>query len=247
MRRLTCLSILALLASCDDGAKREAPGQPVGATPAAVLASAAPDADAPVPTTSLIAGRFAPRNECSAKPGWTEFATKLRAAVAKRDAALFGALVDANIRLDFGGGAGRAELLARLQGKDGAKLWGELDKILPLGCAVQAETGNAAIPWFFAQDLGDQDPFEVWLAASTAVSLRARADRDAPELARLSWQLVKPVGQYQWGAKFQQVRVVGLKEQGFVESASLLSQVGYRLIVQHEGRDWRITAFVAGD
>ncbi len=190
-------------------------------------------------------GRFAPRDECARVPGAAAFRAALASAVQRRDADALVALAAADVTLDFGGGSGKAELRKRLRGAQAAELWRELAGVLALGCAVQER--QLVLPWFFAQDLGDTDPFEVWLVAGTDVQIFPSESAIIKPIGRLSWQLVKPVGNIEADAPFQHVQIVGGELTGYVPSAMLRSQIGYRLVAKRVGRNWRIGAFIAGD
>src|ERR1700712_2726033 len=82
----------------------------------AALLAAGPASAAPIPQT---AGRFVPLETCNRLPGAAAFRALLASAVRRRDAAAFAALASPTIRLDFGDGAGAAELRRRLSGADG--------------------------------------------------------------------------------------------------------------------------------
>ena len=194
-------------------------------------------------------GAFAPRDECLTTPGARAFAATLRGAIVRRDARAMAALADDDVRLDFGGGAGKAELRARLSGPDAPALWRELEDAAGLGCAMSE--GAMVFPWLFAQDLGDVDPFDALLVTGLAVPLYRRANsRDAP-IARLNWQLVIAQGDGLAGdaAKrpLRRISVIGSPLQGYVPTQRLRSPVDYRLVVSRKGQGWRISAFVAGD
>ncbi len=204
-------------------------------------------ASAPTPTTPLLAGKFAPQDECSQLPGWTEFHGALRAAVKARDAKALAALANPQIKLDFGGGAGRSALIARLGRKDQPSLWLELERLDGLGCGYDPESKLAVLPWFFQQDLSPHDPFEVLLAAGPRVALRETADNQARPVAELSWILVVPLDQPKAGGKLRKVSVVGQPMTGFVESTQLRSAIDYRLIATRGQQGWQIDAFIAGD
>ena len=194
-------------------------------------------------------GAFAPRGDCLVTPGARAFAATLRGAIARRDARALAVLAADDIRLDFGGGAGKAELRARLAGPDGATLWRELGQASGLGCAISH--GDLVFPWFFAQELGDVDPFAALLVTGPAVPLYRRASDRARPIARLNWQLVVPQGDGAGEAAakrpLRRVAVIGSRLEGYVPSERLRSQLDYRLIATRKGSGWRISAFVAGD
>jgi hypothetical protein len=206
---------------------------------AALLVAAPASAAAPPVTT----GQFTPLQMCDRLPGAAAFRAALTSAVRRRDAVALTALASPTIRLDFGDGAGSVELSRRLGAAEGAKLWRELDRILPLGCAVQR--GNLAMPSLFAHDFGDTDPFDVLLVTGVRVPLRARPSARARPLRLLSWTMVTPIGGDDSAKPFRRVRLG--RQKGYVEAAKLRSPVDYRLMVSRTRGAWKIDAFVAGD
>src|SRR5690606_6435813 len=100
--------------------------------------------------------RFAPRDECAEVQGASVFQRQLAAAIEARDAEVLATLAAEDVKLDFGGGTGRAELQRRLA-DESTGLWRELDELMRLGCAAN-DQGGITIPWYFDQDLGVSDP-----------------------------------------------------------------------------------------
>lgn len=244
MRRLALLLVSGLLmAGCERRGEREEMPQPTGKA-AVVATEAAPPSPVATAAVPEIAGRYAPRDECGAQPGWSAFAGRLAAAVKARDAAALVALADPAIVLDFGGGSGREELQRRLAGDKGRQLWTELDAILRLGCAKGAEPGHVVLPWFFGQDLGVVDPYQVLLVVGDKVPLRAVPDPAAPPLALVSWHLAD-TDEDRGG--FRKVSLGDGKVQGYIAADALRSPLGYRLVARQRGGEWRLMAFVAGD
>ena len=194
-------------------------------------------------------GAFAPLEQCVAAPGARAFVATLRGAIARRDARALAKLAADDIRLDFGGGAGKADLRARLTGPDGDKLWSELGQATSLGCAMR--NGEMVLPWFFAQELGDVDPFDALLVTGSAVPLYRQASDRTPPFARLNWQLVVPQGESTGTdaaeRPLRRVSVIGSRLEGYVPSDRLRSQLDYRLFATRVGSGWRVSAFVSGD
>lgn len=193
----------------------------------------------------VLAGKYAPRDECAALPGAGVFRAALADAVRRKDADALVGLAAPDIKLDFGGGEGHAELRQRLTGQEGAALWRELADLLPLGCA--ADEDGMTLPWFFAQDLGVEDPFNTLLVTGARVPLLPKADAAARPLRLLSWELVEPEEGYDESAELQPVRTVEGKLSGFVEAKKLRSPIGYRLLAGRSNGAWKIQAFIAGD
>lgn len=191
-------------------------------------------------------GAFAPRDACSSLPGAEEFLAAVRSAAARRDTAALVALADPNIGLDYGGGSGRGELRARLSGAEASALWGELDDVLKLGCAANGQ-GEITLPWFFSQDLGDVDPFEVMLAAGPRVPLYTSRKAKSRRAGWLNWQLVALQASPAPPRGYRRVSVIGSRLSGLVEEKNLRSPVDYRLLASRGSGQWRIVMFIAGD
>ena len=200
----------------------------------------APPASAAVPETT---GHFIPVETCNTLPGAAAFRTRLTAAVRRRDANALAALALPDLRLDFGDGSGTAELRRRLGGAEGGKLWRELDRILPLGCAVQQ--GNLVMPAVFAHDFGETDPFDVMLVTGARVPLLMAPSATSRPLRLFSWTMVEPVSADDFEQPFRQVRLGD--QVGYVDASRLRSPLDYRLVVSRAPGGWKIGAFVAGD
>lgn len=212
--------------------------------PAEQVAEAAEQVVAPVATPAPLAkGEWAPRDECGAVDGAAQFRERLAAAVEARDADALAALAAEDIKLDFGGGEGRAELHSRLSDPSRG-LWDELDRLMALGCAAN-EDGGITIPWYFAQDLGEADPYAMMLVLGEGVPILAEPKVGAPRLDAISWDLVEPTS-YEPEKPFQEIKAAD-GGTGFVATDKLRSVIDYRLIASSRNGRWSITAFIAGD
>lgn len=177
--------------------------------------------------------------------GWKPFRDKLGAAVLARNAAVLAALADRNVKLDYGGGVGRADLQRRLRRPDGL-LWRELGAILPLGCSV--EGGLAALPWFFWRIPPKVDPASTMLVSGAAIPLRSAPLASARMITMLDWPMVELTAKaFDPAARFTGVRIRASGQEGYVETQHLRSLLARRLIAEHNGEEWRITAIVTGD
>ncbi|MEL1249799.1 hypothetical protein [Aurantiacibacter gilvus] len=194
-------------------------------------------------------GPFAPRDECRDQPGGGAFLASLLDAVATREADDLLALSSEDIRLDFGGGNGAAELRDRLAADDGA-LWDELAEIVAMGCASDGAT--MTMPWYFAQGL-PVDPYGGMIVTGEEVPLLDEPSADAPVLASLSWEAVELTGSPETDVAGGFTRVswaqgaAGQTLVGFVESDRLRPYIDYRLIASRRNGSWHLTAFIAGD
>lgn len=220
-----------------------APSGPASAS-AAVQASTALEPSASETASGPRIASYPPRDDCAGKPGWAAFRTALSAAVNNRDAAGLAALAAPDVKLDFGGGSGPAELKVRLSKTD-PKLWGELAAILPLGCSMQS--GLATLPWIFAGVPESVDPYQGMLVTGTGVPLRKAASAKAPEVAKLDWALVEIDPMREADASLVKVAVPGTSLAGYIEAKRLRSLLATRIIAEPQDGTWRITAIVAGD
>lgn len=247
MKILPILPIL-MLAACGgtDGAEQgETPSSPGAATASPARAGGG---SAEALLTSLVEprqdGRYAPRDECGSLPGAREFRRKLAEAVVRRDADALAELADPGIRLDFGGGGGLAGLRERLA-DPGWNLWGALENLLPLGCAVNQQKGMT-MPWYFAQDFQGDDPFMALVVRGENVPLLAEPSADAKVLARISWDAVTLEESTDEKSRFAKVKNAAGVE-GYMAWEDLRSVLDYRLLADRDGEGWKLNALVAGD
>ncbi len=200
----------------------------------------------PAPLAPITAGHLAPRDLCTGLPGASAFRGALAAAIRRRDADALAALAAGDVMLDFGGTTGPPELKRLLRGPGGAALWRELDALLALGCVVQ--DGDLVLPWFYGQDIGEDEDYQRYLVAGANVPLRQTPSGSAKVLRQLSWVLVRQLdAASEEPPRYTRVRLDGGPVTGYVETAKLRSQTGYRLAARREGKVWKIAFFLAGD
>ncbi|MEZ5680176.1 MAG: hypothetical protein R3E14_02650 [Erythrobacter sp.] len=232
MRNLLLATAMLALAACSASPSEESAARQSGAD------------SFPDQPEAVSEGRFAPQNECVELPGAKLFFVDLGKAVRERDADALLKLTSKDVKLDFGGGGGLTTFRERLAAEDG-QLWKELDKILILGCAKD-ESGNMVLPWYFAQDLGVDDPFTTMLTLGSAVVLHESPSAESKALETVAWDTVETLGQYDPAAKYEKVRTRSGKE-GFIATEELRSLIDYRLSAAPTGDSWQIVFFVAGD
>jgi hypothetical protein len=189
-------------------------------------------------------GAYAPRDDCAKLPGAAAFRQALAVAVLRRDAGAIAAMALPDVRLGFGGDDGRQRLREKL-GENGGALMQELEALLRLGCAADAQ-GGITMPWYFAQDFGDLDTYSAMLVTGADVPLHAAADAASPVKQRLSWDVVALDKGLFPDKPFQQVTATG-GAKGYVATAKLRSLLDYRLLAARQNGQWKISALVAGD
>ena len=227
---------IALLLTCAACSQEDSPAEDIEQAAAKIVD--------PTPQPSPLArGKWAPRDECAGLEGADRFRSRLVTAVAARDVERLVALAADDVKLDFGDGAGSAELRARLADRS-LGLWSELDALMTLGCSANDE-GGITIPWFFDQDLGEADPFLAMLVTGEDVPLLERPDPASRQLATVSWDLAD-IASLEPDSAYQRVQLPDGKA-GFIATDKLRSLVDYRLTASSRNGRWRITSFVAGD
>lgn len=206
----------------------------------------------PAALADIPQGPYAPRDDCTDVKGTGSFLAALYAAVAAHDTDALLELAAEDVKLDFGGGAGRDELRALLEAEDGA-MWAELNELLELGCASDGEA-LMTLPWYFAQEI-PADPFESYIVTGEDVVLAAAPADNAADLARISWDVVEMAYEDEQVPGFTRVAwrdrskaaAVNNRVEGYIATDHLRSLIDYRLIASSRNGRWRITSLIAGD
>jgi hypothetical protein len=230
---IACLALLAL-AACD---RHDAPSDKLAESAKQIVGTKTPT---PAP---LAQGPFAPRDTCGDLPGAADFREQLAEAVATRDANVLVALAAEDVKLDFGGGTGRAELRKRLTDKQW-KLWDELDKLLSLGCAANQQ-GGITIPWYFEQHIDKVDQTSGMLVTGENVPLLPAPNKTAKPARTISWDVVE-LKTLKPDDPFQQVTTLD-GAQGYIATDKLRSLLDYRLLATSRNGKWSIVSLVSGD
>jgi len=228
------LPLILVLTACD---RHEAPSDELAKSAEELVGSQPPE------PTPLAEGPYAPRDTCGDLEGADAFREDIAEAVEARDVDGLLALAAEDIKLDFGGGAGRAELKKRLTGKDW-KLWDELDALLALGCSANKQ-GGITIPWYFDQHIGNADPASGMLVVGEKVPLLASPDDKDEPMRTISWDVVE-LANLKPDDAYQRVRTSD-GDEGFIATDQLRSLVDYRLMATSRNGKWSVVSFVAGD
>lgn len=238
MRPTICLAVTfsLALAACGEG---KAPSEKLKDAAEGLVEGAAGET-----APKLADGPYAPRDECAGLPGADAFRQQLAQAVEARDAKALTALAAPDVKLDFGGGAGSAQLQARLD-EDNPTLWDELDVLLTLGCAAEGQSG-ITLPWYFAQEIDAVDPMNGMIVMGENVPLRIAPEADGETVKEISWDVVELIDGLQPEAPFQHVATTK-GQQGYIATDKLRSLIDYRLLASSRDGKWSITSLVAGD
>lgn len=191
----------------------------------------------------LAEGKYAPQDDCRDIAGAATFRANLASAVKARDIDKLAALAAPDVKLDFGGGAGAAELRRQATAK-GPAFWQELASILSLGCA-RNDTGGITLPWYFEQDFGDLDPMNTMIVMGEQVPFYP-AEGAPTQSATVSWDAVELVGGLQPERPRQQVMLPDNRI-GWIATDALRSLIDYRLVASSRDGKWSFTQLIAGD
>ncbi|MBO0749953.1 MAG: hypothetical protein J2O44_05945, partial [Porphyrobacter sp.] len=168
---------------------------------------------------------------------------KIADAVMARDADALLALAAEDVKLDFGGASGRAELKKRLTSKDWM-LWDELDQLLDLGCAANPQ-GGITLPWYFEQHIDKVGQTGGMMVIGENVPLLPSPDAKAKPVKTISWDVVE-LKTLKPDDPFQQVTATD-GTQGYIATDKLRSLIDYRLLASRRNGKWSIVSLVSGD
>ena len=240
--RTSAAALLALLAACSQS---DAPSDQMEKAAEEVVSAVEGEPE------QAAAGPLAPRNDCAEMPEAAGFLRTLNEAIASRDADALVALAAEDVKLDFGGAGGTAELRRRLSAEDGA-LWVELDELVQLGCAENTQ-GGITLPWYFEQSLPVEGT-NAFVVTGVDVPLYRAPAEDAPVMTTISWQAVELApGEEQEGFRRVMLPQEGPEPgeapptTGYVVQDKLRSLVDYRLTAASRNGRWRIISLVRGD
>jgi hypothetical protein len=233
--RLAIVPLLLGAGACD---RHNAPSDQLAQSARKIVGAATPT---PVP---LAQGPYAPHDTCHSVKGADEFRRQLADAVMARDANALLALTAADIKLDFGGGTGRAELKKRLTDRHW-KLWDELDQLLDLGCAANQQ-GGITIPWYFEQHIDKVDAATGMLVTGENVPLFPAPDPKTKPIGVISWDVVS-IDALAPDVPYQGVTTADGKAKGYIATDKLRSLLDYRMMATQRNGKWSIVSLVSGD
>lgn len=197
-----------------------------------------------------------PVDEAKKDASFLAFREKLISAVKKRDTKYLLSIVDRDIKASFGGDEGIEDFKRMWKiSSPKSKLWDELLTVLTNGGKFDKEGKNTyfAAPYSFNGFPDDLDVFEYQLIFGNNVNLRAKPDLQAKVVAQLSYNVVKVDYQNSVSDKKNDGEYIWLKietlggKKGFVNAKFVRSPIAYRAIFEKKGRNWKMTAFIAGD
>ena len=214
---------------------------------------------APVPGLRAFDGKALPADEATEDPSLSQFRDRLLDAIVRRDVDYVVSQAATDIRLSFGGHAGKKDFrkFLTISEKDLAdefkldaaeqreKYWDSLEQVLRMGGRF-TDPNIFEAPYTWTSDRPDgSDHFATYFVISDNAPLRDRPSKYGAIVDTLSYVIVTAVigGE---GTEFLKVKLA-TGSQGFVHEDDLRSALDYRAILQRSDGEWRITAFISGD
>ncbi len=191
------------------------------------------------------AGQLAPVSEEKREPGFSSFVSKLKSAVAKRDAKALRKLTDEDV---IAGGFGSKDekgwtqfsTLWEVDNKDGA-VWDVLADLIELGFFREDPSIYVSpyVAWKFPREL---DPADYLVVLRDALPLRKTPDRDAATVATLRFDIVRRVEAKKTSGSFDWVWVeTATGVRGYVQSSVVRSPLMARGQFALRDGKWRLS------
>ena len=191
-----------------------------------------------------------PVDEAAKNPSFRLFRDNLLKAANRRDVKYILSVVDANIENNFGGDVGFKNFKSSWKIESPkSKFWDEFITVISNGGAFYTEAGSRGTfcaPYTFMKFPSDVDAFEYAVIFGNNVNLRAEPSSDAPIVASLSYNIVKPEFANEDHPNWVKVETLGGKK-GFVSAKFVRSSIAYRACFEKLKGKWKMTAFIAGD
>ncbi len=184
--------------------------------------------------------KLTPVDDAKKDPSLAAFRDDLLAAVRRHDVDAVVAAADPKIRTSFGAGGGVEVLRQMLQRPE---TWADLEQILSLGGTFVAGSREAFFaPYVYSAWPESHDAFTALAVIAENVPLKESPT--GPAIATLAYDVVDRVGDPHDG--WQKIKLSDGRT-GFVETKFIRSPIGYRAGFNKTGKNWRMTALVAGD
>ncbi len=193
--------------------------------------------------------KLPPVDEAWKDPSLVAFRKGMLAAVKRRDVRYVVARAAGDIKLSFGGYAGRKTFRAWLTEEDMRDVyWHELEAVFSLG-GVFTDKDTFCTPYVACVDVPgcpDCDPYEMVFVLSDDAAIHAAMSTAAPVIARLSYDVLRmdysrDVDEGWLAVELPDGRV------GYATGPDFRMAVDHRALLRKRKGVWQIDVFVAGD
>lgn len=201
-----------------------------------------------------------PVDESHDHPSMREFRQQFESIISKRDVEGLLAVVDPNIKNDFGGNDGveAFKTIWKLnENPENSEVWTVLQDIVSLGGVFLDEEQTLFVaPYVYALYDLDLDPFTHSVVTGEGVNVRTAPDTASSILETVSYIVVRVLPTYDEelptidleGRTYQWAKVqLPSGTIGYMVDRYLWSPVGYRLAFSRQGDQWRLIYLLAGD
>ena len=186
-----------------------------------------------------------PVDEAAKNPSFLVFRTRLKAIVAKRDAAALLETTHPDIKINFGSGDGVAAFKEMWKPDEpGSELWEELGAVLRLGGTFDGPTTFIA-PYTFSRWPEDVEAFDFGAVIGSHVRIRSAPRLNAPILKTVSYAILELAPEAKPVKGWTAVKV----DNGvaYIDSRYIRGPVDYRAMFTYAEGRWLMNFFLAGD
>lgn len=193
--------------------------------------------------------KLPPVDEAWKDPTLVAFRKNLLAAVKRRDVKYVVARAARNIRLSFGGYAGRKTLREwlRLEGMR-ETYWPEWEGVFSLG-GVFTDKDSFCIPYVACVDVPgcpDCDPYDIVYVLAENAKAYADMNTESPVVATLSYDVLTMDHGKDVIEGWMAVELPG-GGVGYVTGPEFRSPIDYRALLRKRKGEWQVDIFIAGD
>ncbi len=204
--------------------------------------------------SSANAGKLYPVDEAGKDRSFQVFRESLLKAVQNRDLDFVLSIIAPDIINSFGGDDGKENFVKIWEpDKPDSKIWRTLENILTLGGNFSPDRKEFWAPYVFAAFPDDADASSYLAIVGGNVNVRAQPRLNAPVLTKLSYDLVKKLGNLPVAEKTPEGQRRWIKiatpqtRSGYVAAQYTRSPLDYRAGFKKINGRWLMVALVAGD
>ena len=192
----------------------------------------------------LDAAKLPPVDESASEPTFEAFKVRILRAIRNKDVDTLMSILDPNVRVSFGEGAGPAAFRRHWKLDQPAKsaVWNELEAVLRLGAT--RDDPEFIAPYVFTRFPVTVDAYTHAAVIRPNAILRQTAAPDGRRAAVLAYDIVRLTGERKNGWVNVQTEE---GRSGWLQEQEIRSPLNYRAFFEKKDGRWTLTAFVSGD